>query len=185
MKRNILDAIVIIGTCTAFWNVAAQHGAGPARLNGAPPIRIGGVGSDIPNHPGGGPGIALPPPRHYNSWGNMWGFGHGLGPNSLMRPARAAHPPVAPPIPDTQSGRIGVVGCGYDDMGVWRTVPMTVDYNYNGAQYDATVVSAWDPWTDVWNYDIYVAAINTSYFINSVNYNFYVVLSTGTYYFNL
>jgi hypothetical protein len=70
-------------------------------------------------------------------------------------------------------------------MGVWRTVPMHVSYSYNGVLYNATVLSAWNPWVDVWNNGIDVGAVNTSYYLDGVNYNFYVVLSTGTYYFNL
>ena len=82
-------------------------------------------------------------------------------------------------------GKVNVVGVGYDDEGVWRTVPMSVEYNYNGTRYSATVLTAWDPWTDSWNTNLDVPAINTSYILNGQSYEFYVVLSTGTYYFNL
>ena len=62
---------------------------------------------------------------------------------------------------------------------------MSVQYNYTGTRYSATALTAWDPWTDSWNTNLDVPAINTSYTLNGQSYEFYVVLSTGTYYFNL
>lgn len=83
------------------------------------------------------------------------------------------------------AGTTNVVACGYDAQGVWRTIPLRVTYNYNGAQYNVTVDSAWNPWTDCWNYGIDVPAFNTQYFLNGTTFDFYVNLSTGTWYFNL
>ena len=52
-------------------------------------------------------------------------------------------------------------------------------------QYDVTVINAWDPWTQQWNANVDVPAVNTSYYLRGQNFDFYAVLSTGTYYFNL
>ncbi len=83
------------------------------------------------------------------------------------------------------SGTITVMGAGYDAMGVWRTIPLVVNYNYNGIQYNATVLSAWNPWTQEWDSGLSDNAVNTSYVMRGNTYDFYVVLSTGTFYFNL
>lgn len=83
------------------------------------------------------------------------------------------------------SGVTTVIACGYDAQGVWRTIPLRVSYNYNGAQYNVTVLSAWNPWVDSWNYGVDVPAFNTYYFLNGRYYDFYTNLSTGTWYFNL
>lgn len=83
------------------------------------------------------------------------------------------------------SGTVSVMGCGYDDEGVWRQIPLNVAYDYNGVNYDVTVLNAWNPWTDSWNDGIDAEAFQTSYYANGVTYNYYAPLSTGTYYFNL
>ena len=83
------------------------------------------------------------------------------------------------------TGVCNVVGVGYDAQGVWRTVPMTVSYNWNGAQYNVMVLNAWNPWTDMWDRGVDDQAFNTTYFLNGQTYDFYVPLSTGTFYFNL
>ena len=85
----------------------------------------------------------------------------------------------------TNQGTVNVIACGYDNRGIWRTIPMYVAYVYNGAQYDATVMSAWNPWTDMWDKGLDTPAYNTSYYIGGNTYDFYTVLTTGTYYFNL
>lgn len=64
-------------------------------------------------------------------------------------------------------------------------LPLRVSYEYNGVQYDVEVVNAWNPWSDTWNMGVDVPAVNTSYYLRGNYYDFYVVLSTGTYYFNL
>lgn len=62
---------------------------------------------------------------------------------------------------------------------------MSVEYNYNNNSYSVVVLTAWNPWTDSWNTDLNIPAINTSYRLDGTDYDFYAVLSTGTYYFNL
>ncbi len=135
--------------------------------------------------PGGNGGNSAPPP----------GAGGGFRPNSLMGPAGPAGwgNPWGPgnfngPMsgPDWQNqGTMTVVACGYDAQGIWRTIPLRVAYQYNGVQYNVTVLNAWNPWTDSWNMGVDQQAFNTSYFINGNTYDFYAPLSTGTYYFNL
>lgn len=126
----------------------------------------GSGGSYSPN-PGWGPGV--PPPA---GWGSPWGGGLNVN--------------IGFGSPDWQNqGVITVMGCGYDSMGIWRTLPMRVSYSWNGVQYNVTVLSTWNPWSDMWNRGIDMPAYNTSYYINGQNFNFYAPLSTGTYYFNL
>ena len=145
---------------------------------GGPGPVVGGSGLNLtPNYqgpapaPGSGvynPGPGVPPPA----------------PNPGPSPIIVNTPPLS--NPDWQNnGVMNVVACGYDAQGVWQTIPMTVSYNYNGVQYNVTVLSAYNPWTQTWNRGIDDPAFNTSYFINGNTYNFYVNLSTGTYYFNL
>lgn len=119
-----------------------------------------------------------PRPGISSSWGNPWG------------PGWSSYNPVMPDVPlaspDWQNtGVTNVISCGYDAMGVWRTVPLNVSYNYNGVQYDVTVINAWNPWTSSWDTDMDVPAVNTSYYLNGQTFDFYAVLSTGTFYFNL
>ena len=116
---------------------------------------------------GGGPG---------SPWGGPWGGGWGASPSVVVNFGN----------PNWQnSGVTNVVGVGYDAQGVYRTVPMTVSYNYNGQFYNVIVLNAWNPWTDLWNKGVDAQAFNTSYYLNGQEYDFYTVLSTGTYYFNL
>ena len=110
------------------------------------------------------------------------------GSGSVTTPAGGGWNPnttvvVSPTYQD--NGKVNVVGVGYDDEGVWRTIPMAVQYNYNGSQYSVTVLTAWNPWTDSWDTGLDIPAFNTSYRLDGTSYDFYVVLSTGTYYFNL
>ena len=83
------------------------------------------------------------------------------------------------------NGEITTIACGYDAMGVWRTLAMRVAYSSNGMLYKTIVLSAWNPWTDEWERNLNVPAVNTNIDIKGAAYKFYVVLSTGTYYFNL
>ncbi len=82
-------------------------------------------------------------------------------------------------------GTTNVMACGYDARGIWRVLPLYVAYQWNGAQYDVTVLNAWNPWTDMWNRGVDMPAYNTSYYLRGNTYDFYTPLSTGTYYFNL
>lgn len=135
-----------------------------------------GSGGGFSPAPSGGPAYnpGPPPPVAWNSpWDPGWSYS----------PSVVVNVPVYSDAFD--SGTTKVVGCGYDNRGIWRTIPMTVSYTWNGAQYEATVVSAWNPWTDMWNRGIDAPAYNTSYYLNGTDFDFYAVLSTGTYYFNL
>ena len=82
-------------------------------------------------------------------------------------------------------GEVTTLACGYDATGVWRTIAMRVAYSSNGILYKSIVLSAWNPWTDEWERNINVPAVNTDIDIKGTTFKFYVVLSTGTYYFNL
>lgn len=62
---------------------------------------------------------------------------------------------------------------------------MLVAYQYNGVQYQVTVINAWNPWMNMWNRNVDQPAYNTAYMLRGQEYNFYTVLSTGTFYFNL
>ncbi len=93
--------------------------------------------------------------------------------------------PVVPSPVGMNSGVTKVIACGYDAQGIWRVLPLLVSYQYNGVQYNVTVLNAWDPWTDVWNQGVDEPAYNTTYYLRGQTFNFYTVLSTGTYYFNL
>ena len=134
----------------------------------------GSNGGNSAPPPGTGSGFrpnSLMGPAGPSGWGNPWGPGNFNGPMSG---------------PDWQNqGRMTVMACGYDAQGIWRTIPLRVAYQYNGVQYNVTVLNAWNPWTDTWNMGVDQPAFNTSYFINGNTYDFYAPLSTGTYYFNL
>ncbi|MCM1153274.1 MAG: hypothetical protein NC328_06445 [Muribaculum sp.] len=144
--------------------------------NSAPAPGSGGSFNPTPaNGIGWNPGPQAPPPLN---WGNPWGYGGWGGSPSII-----VNSPVV--VNGMNSGITKVVACGYDSQGVWRTIPLTVSYNWNGAQYNVTVLNAWNPWTDMWNRGVDQPAYNTSYYLNGTNFDFYTVLSTGTYYFNL
>lgn len=143
--------------------------------NSAPAPGSGGSFNPAPaNGIGWNPGPMGPGPA-YSDWGGPWGPGWYNSPSVIVTP-------VAIPV---NSGITRVVACGYDAQGVWRTIPLTVAYNYNGVQYDVEVLNAWNPWTDMWVRGVDAPAYNTSYYLNGQEFDFYTVLSTGTYYFNL
>lgn len=139
--------------------------------------------------PGGSAGNSLPAPGGNSltgggpggNWGPNWGSPWGP-------PPPASNPIWLPSYYGTSwenGGNLTVLGCGYDAQGVWRVIPLRVNYQYNGVQYDVEVINAWNPWSDTWNYNVDIPAVNTSYFLRGNTYDFYAVLSTGTYYFNL
>lgn len=142
--------------------------------------------SSLPS-PGGsvrpGMGNSLPAPGG-NTWNNGWGNPWNSGWNNTPPPPPGTWIPSNTPNWQN-SGAMNVMACGYDAQGVWRVLPLQVSYNYNGLQYDVEVLNAWNPWTDMWNYGVDVPAVNTSYYLRGNTYNFYAVLSTGTFYFNL
>lgn len=117
-----------------------------------------------------------PPPPTY--WGSPWYDGWNYGPSVVVSPS------VSNGNFQNQ-GTVKVIACGYDAQGVWRVLPMLVSYQYNGVQYNVNVLNAWNPWTDQWDKGIDVQAYNTSYYLRGIQYDFYVVLSYGTFYFNL
>lgn len=143
----------------------------PAQTSYAPP---GTGGSFTPNMGGGfNPG---PPPPAY--WGSPWYSGWDYTPSIVVSPSISVGN-------FADQGTTKVVGCGYDAQGVWRVVPMLVSYQYNGAQYVVNVLNAWNPWTDSWDRGVDDQAYNTNYLLRGVNYDYYVVLPYGTFYFNL
>lgn len=119
--------------------------------------------------------IAPPPPP--SAWGSPWWNGWNPSPTGVISPSVT--------VSNLNSGKMKVIACGYDAMGVWRVLPLYVAYNYNGINYNVTVLNAWDPWSDMWNRGVDVQAFATDYTLRGVNYNYYVVLSYGTFYFNL
>lgn len=133
----------------------------------APGGVAGGRGNSLPA-PGGVAGGAFGP-----AWGSPWNSGWG----PEWGPAYASS--------WQNSGTAKVLACGYDAQGVWRIIPLKVAYYYNGLQYNVTVLNAWNPWSDMWSYGVDQQAFNTSYYLRGQTFNFYVPLSTGTYYFNL
>lgn len=176
MKKTFLISAILSLCCSGIFAQMPIGGPGGP----GPVINAPGSPAGIGNGPAPAPGSDI-----YNP-----------GPPPINQPPLASPAPpgplaplvVGPPLssPNWQnSGTITVIACGTDAQGVWRTIPLRVSYVYNGAQYDVTVNSAWNPWTDSWNYGVDVPAFNTYYFLNGNYYNFYVNLSTGTYYFNL
>ncbi|MDE7461696.1 MAG: hypothetical protein K2M88_00895 [Muribaculaceae bacterium] len=155
-------------------NSAPAPGSGGG-FNPAPANGIGwNPGGNSAPAPGAG-GSFQPAPPAGPAWGGPWGGGWQSSPAVVFN--------IAPSL--ANSGVTSVVGVGYDAQGVWRTVPMRVAYNYNGAYYNVEVLSAWNPWTDMWNRGVDQQAFSTSYFLNGQTYDYYAPLSTGTYYFNL
>lgn len=163
MKRNILLTIALAGVslfASAQSSFPAPGGNAPGGGPGGP-----GFGNSAPAPGGMAPSNV--------GWGSPWGPGWAGG---------------LPPVSSAawqNNGVITVMACGYDAQGVWRVLPLRVAYSYNGIQYNVQVLNAWDPWTNMWNNGVDVPAVNTSYYLRGNTYNFYVVLSTGTYYFNL
>lgn len=127
--------------------------------------------------PGYNPGPAWGSPWYSPGWSNGWDNWNGWNYNP---PATVI---VHQSNPD--QGKESVVAVGYDDQGVWRTIPMSVYYTYTGSRYSVVVLTAWNPWSDKWDKNLNIPAINTSYRLNGHQYHFYVALPTGTYYFNL
>ena len=131
------------------------------------------------------PGVPDPPMNQGTPWFNppqtpppaANGIGW-MSPNTVVQSA-------FPTQNTSESGTVNVMACGYDAQGVWRVFPMRVSYNWNGAQYNVQVLNAWNPWTDSWNNGVDVPAFNTNYQLRGTTFDFYTVLSTGTFYFNL
>ena len=170
---GIAVAIFLLGGTMTYAQEPIGNLRGPGPVISAPGSQLNNgpapaPGSDVYNP---GPQVAPPPP--------------------LANPG--APGPMAPMVTDAplstpnwqNAGTITVIACGYDAQSVWQTIPLRVTYTYNGAQYEVMVDSAYNPWTQTWNYGVDQPAFNTYYFLNGNYYNFYTNLSTGTYYFNL
>ena len=184
--KLILIMGLLTGCSTAFAQNSAPAPGSPQGMNGNIPLGPGpvisapgspsGLGNGPAPAPGSGiynPGAPTPPPPQPGNWGSPWNN----GPLIINTPLSS---------PDWQNnGYTTVMACGYDAQGVWRTIPLRVEYDNNGAFYNVTVISAWNPWTNMWNYNVDQPAYNTSYFLNGRTYDFYTNLSTGTFYFNL
>ena len=194
MKKHVFieSALAVI---FALGSPVASYSQEPIGPIGGPGPVISAPGSPSglgqqPQFPQPGPGIGNGPAPAPNS--NVYNPGPPVQtPPPLANPGNPG--PLAPMVmgpalstPDWQNaGTITVIACGYDAQGVWRTIPLRVSYVNNGATYNVTVDSAWNPWTDIWNYGVDVPAFNTYYFLNGNYYDYYVNLSTGTFYFNL
>lgn len=157
--------------------------AGAVAQNSAPAPGAGGSFTPAPSggFGGMGPGMMNPGPPPPSSWGGPWGGGWN---GWCSSPTIIVNTPLSSPVWQN-SGVTTVVGCGYDAQGIWRSIPMRVSYRWNGVQYKVTVLNAWNPWSDMWNRGVDAPAYNTSYYLRGNTYDFYTVLSTGTYYFNL
>lgn len=177
MKRNISGLIKSATLIAAI----AFGAAGISAQNSLP---APGSGGSFNPSPGAGPGFGNngigwnpgPPPPSY--WGSPWYNGYSSNPSVVISPSVSIGN-------FANQGTTKVIACGYDATGVWRVLPMLVNYVYNGVQYNVTVLNAWNPWSDQWDQGVDVQAYNTNYILRNVTYNFYVVLSYGTFYFNL
>ena len=175
MKRDFLYSLRFCVATAAF--------VGAVGLSAQNSLPMPGTGGGF--HPNGGPGPAIyhpvpvynpgPPPPPY--WGSPWYSGWNYSPTIVVSPSVQTN--------FQNQGTIKVIACGYDATGVWRVLPLVVSYQYNGVQYDVNVLNAWNPWTDQWDTDVDVPAYNTDYQLRGNTYDFYTVLSTGTFYFNL
>lgn len=167
--------MVVMAVAGAFAQNSLPAPGSGGRYNPAP--IGGGVGNwgMRPGMMGPGPGmIGNPGPPPGPAWGSPWGPGWSSSPTIVVNSPSW-----------TNQGETNVIACGYDAMGVWRTIPMHVAYVFNGVDYDVTVLSAYNPWTDMWTKGINQPAYNTNYILGGQTYDFYTNLSTGTYYFNL
>lgn len=169
--RGILSGII----ASAMILVGA---AGMLAQNSLPAPGTGGSFQPNPGGPGPGFGGGMwnPGPPSPSNWGSPWYTGWNYSPTIV----------VNQPSPNFQNqGTTKVIACGYDAQGIWRVLPLLVSYQYNGVQYDVNVLNAWNPWTDSWDIGVDIPAYNTDYVLRNITYDFYAVLSTGTYYFNL
>ena len=132
-----------------------------------------GMGSGMGMGPAFNPG---PPPPDY--WGSPWYTGWNSSPTIVVSPS------VSTGNFESQGVR-KVIANGYDATGVWRVIPLVVSYQENNVGYTVYVLNAWNPWTDQWDKGIDVKAYSTDYVLRNITYDYYVVLSTGTFYFNL
>lgn len=160
--------MAVFGGSTIFaQNSLPAPGSGgsfnPAPIGGSPGGLGGGPGMGLGSGPGNMGNPILPPGP---GWGNQWG-------SSWNSPSW------------TNQGITNVIACGYDFRGIWRTIPLNVAYTFNGADYNVTVLAAYNPWTQQWNNNLSTPAYETAFYLRGTTYDYFVNLSTGTYYFNL
>lgn len=131
----------------------------PGNLTPPPPQ------TQTPPPPAPNPGVPTPPPPP------GWGYtGYLAGPPSGEW---------------MNQGSLNVMATGYDSESVLVQIPLYVTYTFNGVNYDVTVLNSWNPLTQTWNIGVDSPAYQTSYYFNGFNYNYYVNLPSGTFYFNL
>lgn len=125
-----------------------------------------------PGPPGPPPaGAPVPPPPAPGSIPPGWGA-----------PGYLVNPPTADWM---NSGTLNVMATGYDTESVLVQIPLYVSYSFNGVNYEVTVLNSWNPYTQNWTIGVDIPANQTYYYFNGFNYNYYVNLPTGTFYFNL
>lgn len=164
MKRTKITTLKIAAS-VGLSLLAFGIGTINAQPTPPPPPPAQGLPPQAPPPPPPGPGPAQTPPPP--GWG---------APGYL----------VTPPAGEWMNqGTINVMATGYDSESVLVQIPLYVAYSFNGVQYDVTVLNSWNPLTQTWNIGVDTQAFNTSYYFNGFNYNYYVVLPSGTYYFNL
>ncbi len=166
ISKGLLTALVIAFSAigiSAQNSLPAPGSGGSYQPNAPAPM-------GPPNGMGWNPGPAYP-----GNWGSPWYSGWNPSPTVIVQQAPAI----------SSQGVTKVVACGYDAQGIWRVLPLTVSYQYNGLQYIVNVLNAWNPWTDQWDRGVDAPAYNTDYTLRGENYDYYCVLPTGTFYFNL
>ena len=172
MKRTLSRMAALLLGIIAILPLSAQRSL-PAPGTGS----LGGPGGP---GPAGIPMQPARPPFGGGVLGSPWGPGFDFPNNPIWNTPN-------PPSPVwQQSGTETVMAVGQNAMGLPQRIPITVQYESNGsASYDVTVLNAWSTFTDSWNYGVDQPAYKTAYMLGGNMYNYYVPLSTGTYYFNL
>lgn len=174
--RSLRAVGASLAIALGVFGLAAQNSL-PAPGSGGGFSPSGGMGGPGPAIMGPGPAWNPgPPPPTY--WGSPWYTGWNSSPTIVVSPS------VSTGNFENQ-GITKVIANGYDSMGVWRVLPLVVSYQYNGIDYNVNVLNAWNPWTDQWDKGVDVQAFSTNYVLRNVTYDYYVVLSFGTFYFNL
>lgn len=181
-KRLILGLSTIAIGLSSFMALAQAPVPPPGNPAGFPPQ---GPGPVILNPNQQSPNPNTPPPGFQNPNTPPPGF---QNPNTPPPPPGWGAPGFLANPPQGEwmnSGTLNVMATGYDSQGVMTQIPLFISYNYNGVNYNVMVLNAWNPYTQMWNSGIDVPANQTSYFLNGFSYNYYAVLPSGTFYFNL
>lgn len=177
LKRTIRAIAVAFMMSAAAFGLSAQNSLpAPGTGGGFHPNPGPAPGMGMGMGPGFGPGWNPGPPGP--PFGNPWYTGWNSSPSIVIN-----QPITSGNVPN--QGITKVIACGYDAQGVWRVLPLVVSFQYDGVQYEVNVLNAWNPWTNEWDNGVDVQAFNTDYILRNVTYDYYVVLSFGTFYFNL